>query len=70
MGGSDEGVYKHSTGDSWASDIGRPGKWDWDRPHPVCTGYTSAAQVGYIIVLTDTDMKKSVCHILFCPVHM
>jgi hypothetical protein len=62
--GSDEGVYKHSTGESWVSDISRPEKWDYERPHRICAGYIPVAQVGYLIVQIDTDLKKSVCHLL------
>jgi hypothetical protein len=29
IGGRDEEVYEHSTGESWTSDISRPGTWDW-----------------------------------------
>jgi hypothetical protein len=31
----------------------------------VCASYTPVAQVGYIIVLVDADLKKNVSHIRF-----
>ncbi len=40
MGGSGEGVCKHSAGENWASDIGRLVIWDRNGPHHVCTNHT------------------------------
>jgi hypothetical protein len=45
IGWSDEGVYKHSTGEDWASNISRLRTWDWDGPHCVCTSHTPMIQV-------------------------
>ncbi len=58
VGQSGKGIYKHSTVESWASDISRLGIWDWDRPHRVYASYTPMAQVCYIIVLIDTDRER------------
>jgi hypothetical protein len=34
------GIYKHSAGGGWASDISRLKTWDWDGPQRVCTDHT------------------------------
>ncbi len=48
----------------YSSDISGEGTWDWDRPHCVCASYTPLDQVGYVIVLINTDLRKNIA--MFC----
>jgi hypothetical protein len=66
--GSDEGIYKHSTGESWASDtISVDREHGTGMEHLVCALATLPwlLYVTYIIVLVGTDLRKSVP--TFCP---
>jgi hypothetical protein len=36
MGGNNDGVYKHSAGENWASEVSRLEAWDQNGPHCPC----------------------------------
>jgi hypothetical protein len=51
MGESGEGIYKHSAGENWASDIGRLRAWDWNGNIVVAPTTYPVTPVGHITVL-------------------
>jgi hypothetical protein len=69
MGGSSEGVYKHSAGESCASNISRLRTWDWHGPLWATTSHTSRDSRRQAILLSVCQCRtRRILSCSFCCV--